>query len=71
MQAFVFIVLVKIGGFMLEDFRAKLKKDRKSIKDFIIEYLPELSYSTVSLQINGFNRLQDEVKEAIEKYIGK
>ena len=56
---------------MFEKLREKLTKERKSIKDFIKEYLPELSYSTVSSQINEFNTLQPEVKEAIEKYLAE
>jgi hypothetical protein len=54
---------------MLDRFRKKLKEDRKTIKDFIQEYLPDRTYSAVSLQLGGFNKVQEYLEVAIEKYL--
>jgi hypothetical protein len=56
---------------MVERFRAKLKQDEMSIKDFLDKYMPKYKYSRFSSQINGFNDMQPETEEAIKQYLGE
>ena len=54
---------------MTEKLRAKLKKEGRTFRWFLSEYLPDKYYSTFMLQINGFTNLQPDVEKAIEKYL--
>lgn len=62
--------MVKLKGVKMQDkLKAKLAKERKSHKWFIQKYLPDRLYSSVMLQINGFTKIQEDVRQAIDKYL--
>jgi hypothetical protein len=55
---------------MIELFKAKLKEEGRSKKWFWENHLPEgYRYIYFIQEINGFNKLSDEVKDAIQIYL--
>jgi len=54
---------------MIEELRAKLKRNRRSYKWFIATYFQGYTYTYIMTQINGFARMQENTKETIENYL--
>jgi hypothetical protein len=53
---------------LLIKFRAKLKKEGRSIKWFVNSYL-KVSYSAFSAQLNELNPLKDSSRNAINRFL--
>ena len=51
--------------------KEKLEKEGRTKIWFISNYLPSFHYSTANNQILGINEMSNEVREAIEKYLGE
>lgn len=55
----------------IEQFKEKLKDEGRKIKWFSDNYLPDLSYTALSQQINGFTKLSDKTEAAVDKYLSE
>jgi len=59
-----------LGIIMIEKFRKKMKKDGRSFRWFWQNNLyTKLTYPYFIIQLNDPDRLQDVVKESIQKYL--
>jgi len=56
---------------LVTKFRRKTAKNGVTLKWWISKYLPELSYTRVMHQINGFSPLSENITKAIKKYLGE
>jgi hypothetical protein len=54
-----------------ESLKKKLKAEGRSKNWFISTYCKGQIYNTVNMQILGYNTLQPEIAEAIEKYLAE
>ncbi len=54
---------------MIELFRERLKEEGRSLVWFQRNKLPDFRYDYFIQEINGFTKLSDEVKDAIQIYL--
>ena len=56
---------------MIDKLREKLRSEGRSVRWFLLNYLPDSKYFTVMKEINKFVPLKIETEKAIKKYLGE
>jgi len=54
---------------MKNKLQTKLKLEGRSLRWFHKNYVPEMTYNALALQLNGYSVISEQAKEAIKKYL--
>lgn len=54
---------------MKEKLQTKLKSEGRSMRWFHKNYIPDMTYNAIALQLNGYAVICENVRKAVNKYL--